>query len=162
MRPDSTLTSSAATAHLRRSLQALPHLPQDEVFKPRRGRVEHFVPAVWIPDGKTESCMRCGRAFGWRRRRHHCRLCGRCVCASCSDKVCVVPLIKPHMCKYTSCLFCFIHPLLHSWHILTSTSYHTDILYSGLDRQECDEIGSGMRSMLRHCLSPHRHLSLFR
>ncbi|KAI0249502.1 hypothetical protein BJV78DRAFT_1129549 [Lactifluus subvellereus] len=83
-RPNSTLSSSASTNHLRRTLQALPHLPEDAKNRPRRGRVEHFVPAVWIPDGRTESCMRCGRLFGWRRRRHHCRLCGRCVCASCS------------------------------------------------------------------------------
>ncbi|KAI9513081.1 hypothetical protein F5148DRAFT_1158583 [Russula earlei] len=83
-RPNSTLSSSASTNHLRRRLQALPHLPEDVQNSPRRGRVEHFVPAVWIPDGRTESCMRCGRSFGWRRRRHHCRLCGRCVCASCS------------------------------------------------------------------------------
>ncbi|KAH9049544.1 hypothetical protein EDB84DRAFT_1453243 [Lactarius hengduanensis] len=82
--PNSTLSSSASTNHLRRTLQALPHLPEDAENLPRRGRVEHFVPAVWIPDGKTESCMRCGRSFNWRRRRHHCRLCGRCVCASCS------------------------------------------------------------------------------
>ncbi|KAI9454923.1 hypothetical protein BJY52DRAFT_1282748 [Lactarius psammicola] len=82
--PNSTLSSSASTNHLRRTLQALPHLPEDAGNRPRRGRVEHFVPAVWIPDGKTESCMRCGRSFNWRRRRHHCRLCGRCVCASCS------------------------------------------------------------------------------
>ncbi|KAI0307666.1 hypothetical protein B0F90DRAFT_1675982 [Multifurca ochricompacta] len=82
--PDSTLSSSASTNHLRRTLQALPHLPDDVRNQLRRGRVEHFVPAVWIPDGKTESCMRCGRPFSWRRRRHHCRLCGRCVCANCS------------------------------------------------------------------------------
>ena len=87
-RPNSTLSSSTSTNHLRRTLQALPHLPEDERSKPRRGKVEHFVPAVWIPDGKTEWCMRCGRPFGWRRRRHHCRLCGRCVCASCSGSVC--------------------------------------------------------------------------
>ena len=86
--PNSTLSSSASTNHLRRTLQALPHLPEDAQNRPRRGRVEHFVPAVWIPDGKTECCMRCGRPFGWRRRRHHCRLCGRCVCASCSGSVC--------------------------------------------------------------------------
>ncbi len=86
--PNSTLSSSASTTHLRRTLQALPHLPGDVRNRPRRGRVEHFVPAVWIPDGRTESCMRCGRSFGWRRRRHHCRLCGRCVCASCSGSVC--------------------------------------------------------------------------
>ncbi|KAJ7498153.1 hypothetical protein B0H11DRAFT_1998910 [Mycena galericulata] len=96
--PDSTLTSSSSTAHLRRSLQALPFPPTDERLTTvregktkgknieRRGRVEHWVPAIWIPDEKTEGCMRCGRPFGWRRRRHHCRLCGRCVCASCSDR----------------------------------------------------------------------------
>jgi FYVE/RhoGEF/PH domain-containing protein 5/6 len=113
MHPNSTLTSSASTTHLRRSLQALPFPPNDERIGTigtssgrgwgkkgskiekgkgkekgeRRGRVEHWVPAIWIPDAKTEGCMRCGRAFGWRRRRHHCRLCGRCVCASCSGKV---------------------------------------------------------------------------
>ncbi|KAI0321277.1 hypothetical protein OF83DRAFT_1161922 [Amylostereum chailletii] len=82
--PNSTLTSSASTAHLRRTLQALPHRPEDDARKPKRGKVEHFVPAIWIPDARTESCMRCGKPFGWRRRRHHCRLCGRCVCSSCS------------------------------------------------------------------------------
>ncbi|KDQ62948.1 hypothetical protein JAAARDRAFT_28919 [Jaapia argillacea MUCL 33604] len=84
MHPHSTLTSSQSNHHLRRALEALPHLPADDHKKPKRGRVQHFVPAIWIPDGKTESCMRCGRTFGWRRRRHHCRLCGRCVCAGCS------------------------------------------------------------------------------
>jgi FYVE/RhoGEF/PH domain-containing protein 5/6 len=100
----STLTSSSSTQHLRRALQALPYPPDDDRHDEpsgkkkrkdnqkdknleRRGRVEHFVPAVWVPDAKAESCMRCGGVFGWRRRRHHCRLCGRCVCASCSGKV---------------------------------------------------------------------------
>ncbi|EIM83574.1 uncharacterized protein STEHIDRAFT_83759 [Stereum hirsutum FP-91666 SS1] len=82
--PNSTLTSSASTTHLRQTLQALPHLPEEGGTKPKRGKVEHFVPAIWIPDGKTENCMRCAKNFGWRRRRHHCRLCGRLVCASCS------------------------------------------------------------------------------
>ncbi|KAI0756183.1 hypothetical protein C8Q80DRAFT_1127112 [Daedaleopsis nitida] len=86
MQLNSTLTSSASTTHLRRTLQALPYAPEDS-SNPKRGKVEHFVPAVWVPDGKTESCMRCGRTFGWRRRRHHCRLCGRCVCGGCSGKV---------------------------------------------------------------------------
>ena len=68
MQLNSTLTSSASTTHLRRTLEALPYAPDDDT-KPKRGKVEHFVPAVWVPDGKTESCMRCGRTFGWRRRR---------------------------------------------------------------------------------------------
>jgi len=116
--PNSTLTSSASTKHVRRALQALPYPPSDDRFATvrasttldvigtrakakfgikdkrkrgisaeRRRKVEHWVPAVWIPDGKTTSCMRCGRMFSWRRRRHHCRLCGLCVCAACSGRV---------------------------------------------------------------------------
>lgn len=86
MQPNSTLTSSSSTNHLRRTLQALPYAPEQDLQHPKRGRVDHFVPAIWIPDGKAQSCMRCGRTFGWRRRRHHCRLCGRCVCGDCSGK----------------------------------------------------------------------------
>ncbi|KAJ1302470.1 hypothetical protein OPQ81_002788 [Rhizoctonia solani] len=139
--PDSTLTRSSSTTHLRRVLQALPYPPGEatirgtrepspirrsilgrrsrlrqrepvvaednedadtensqpgrtaiakqsnsEKQKERRGRVEHYVPPIWVPDREAPVCMRCQAAFGWRRRRHHCRICGRVVCASCSSK----------------------------------------------------------------------------
>ncbi|KAL1748192.1 hypothetical protein HDZ31DRAFT_79887 [Schizophyllum fasciatum] len=112
--PNSTLTSSASTNHLRRTLQALPFAPEDERLgeeqggkrgkrrgekgkraAERRGKVEHWVPAIWIPDEKTEGCMRCGRTFGWRRRRHHCRLCGRCVCSACSERTFFIADVNP-------------------------------------------------------------------
>ena len=149
--PNSTLTSSSSTTHLRRVLQALPYPPgeatvrgarggstnrrtmlrkgrlggrqgivleenedpsaEDEAEssgrsafanntkrKERRGRVEHFVPAIWIPDHESAVCMRCQSAFGWRRRRHHCRLCGRVVCADCSQKVCALAVVSAREC----------------------------------------------------------------
>ena len=126
--PNSTLTSSASTKHVRRALQALPYPPSDDrlaivklstslnnngarakvkfgikdkgksgISAERRRKVEHWVPAIWIPDGKTTSCMRCGKIFGWRRRRHHCRLCGRCVCAACSGRVCFLSAFFNHL-----------------------------------------------------------------
>ncbi|KAG9127458.1 hypothetical protein FRC07_013519 [Ceratobasidium sp. 392] len=94
MHPDSTLTSSSSTTHLRRVLQALPYPPGEATIrgaraqssgrksilrnrrqapvpeesedpetssagetkrKERRGRVEHFVPAIWVPDKESAS-----------------------------------------------------------------------------------------------------------
>jgi len=49
--------------------------------------VESFIAAVWVPDSRTEKCMRCHEPFTVFRRRHHCRLCGLVCCHWCSTKV---------------------------------------------------------------------------
>ncbi|KAF8671178.1 Protein present in Fab1, YOTB, Vac1, and EEA1 [Rhizoctonia solani] len=174
--PDSTLTSSSSTTHLRRVLQALPYPPgeatirgarepgpprrsilggrsrhrqrepvvvednedadtensqpgrtafakqsRSEKQKERRGRVEHYVPPIWVPDREADACMRCQAAFGWRRRRHHCRICGRVVCASCSSKnFFVMDPSKPDASKSRkperACTLCYeaVFPVIHS------------------------------------------------
>jgi hypothetical protein len=38
----------------------------------------------------TNECERCSKKFSTFIRRHHCRLCGYCVCHACSDKKIVV------------------------------------------------------------------------
>ena len=78
-RPNSTLTSSASTNHIRRSLQALPFPPSDDRLATLRA-----------------SSMKCGRTFGWRLQRHHCSLCGRCICASCSGRVSPIHFLLPN------------------------------------------------------------------
>ncbi|KAF9244171.1 hypothetical protein BU15DRAFT_42201 [Melanogaster broomeanus] len=122
--PDSTLSASASGVHLRRALRAFASEGDDNddgqrdeepgdrdeasignqeagsasTRSPRshrrRAQLDNFLPPVWVPDAKTDACMRCGRPGGWRwaggggawRRKHHCRLCGRVVCAACSSK----------------------------------------------------------------------------
>jgi hypothetical protein len=37
----------------------------------------------WVPDEAVACCMGCSTGFGAFTRRHHCRLCGSVVCASC-------------------------------------------------------------------------------
>jgi len=36
---------------------------------------------VWIPDDRVSACQICHMSFGIRRRRHHCRGCGKVVCS---------------------------------------------------------------------------------
>jgi FYVE/RhoGEF/PH domain-containing protein 5/6 len=87
MLSNTTLTSSSSNAHVRAMLRALPYTGE-EPESGKRLKVDHFTPPVWVPDRKAPACMRCHRKFTWLVRRHHCRLCGRCVCAPCSNRVC--------------------------------------------------------------------------
>ena len=38
---------------------------------------------VWEPDAEHSACMHCDKKFSLFRRRHHCRLCGDCLCDAC-------------------------------------------------------------------------------
>lgn len=42
-----------------------------------------IIPPVWIPDLLCPSCSCCRRKFSFFSRRHHCRVCGVCVCSAC-------------------------------------------------------------------------------
>ena len=40
----------------------------------------------WITDEECKYCMACATEFTMRRRRHHCRKCGRVLCGDCCEK----------------------------------------------------------------------------
>ncbi|KAF8449283.1 hypothetical protein L210DRAFT_3640888 [Boletus edulis BED1] len=93
--PDSTLSASTSGVHLRRALRAFASESDDieheqkleEVgggsetaygslqggssssgisrSRPRRAKLDNFLPPVWVPDAKTDACMKCGRPFGF-------------------------------------------------------------------------------------------------
>ena len=39
----------------------------------------------WMPDKMCHECSECGVRFGIFVRKHHCRICGRIFCSSCSS-----------------------------------------------------------------------------
>lgn len=52
----------------------------------------------WQPDSEVTSCPICGTVFSFWYRKHHCRKCGRVVCASCSPHRITIPrqyIIRP-------------------------------------------------------------------
>lgn len=46
----------------------------------------------WTPEDDASHCEICNVDFKFWRRRHHCRLCGRCVCSKCSPSSCARPI----------------------------------------------------------------------
>lgn len=49
-------------------------------------RSNHPAAADWVPDNQSERCLSCDREFSAFYRRHHCRACGKLVCANCSSR----------------------------------------------------------------------------
>eukprot|EP01052_Picozoa_sp_SAG31_P011552 SAG31_NODE_656_length_13120_cov_10.091237_8_plen_514_part_00 len=39
---------------------------------------------IWTPDAALQYCELCRLQFTWANRRHHCRVCGKLVCSTCS------------------------------------------------------------------------------
>ncbi|KAF2678838.1 FYVE-domain-containing protein [Lentithecium fluviatile CBS 122367] len=55
----------------------------------RRG--SEFVLPQWQPDSDVTHCFVCGSQFTFFYRKHHCRKCGRVVCAACSPHRITIP-----------------------------------------------------------------------
>ncbi|KAJ5109648.1 hypothetical protein N7532_002293 [Penicillium argentinense] len=92
------------------------HAGTDELNRTRRDRVslpapgetsqsrtlDEIFPEVnlprWQPDSEVSSCPICGTVFSFWHRKHHCRKCGRVVCASCSPHRITIPrqyIVRP-------------------------------------------------------------------
>ena len=82
----STLNSTATP---RTSERPLPRRPSLENLQNRRSR-EITLPR-WEPDAGVFKCPICGTTFSFWYRKHHCRKCGRVVCANCSPHRITIP-----------------------------------------------------------------------
>lgn len=81
----------------------------------------------WIPDNVTEICMECSKLFNNFRRKHHCRICGKCVCNKCSPHFII---LKNTTVPVRCCTAC------------ESTKLSTAAIYQG----QLFKVGKGVRS----------------
>ncbi|KAI1516528.1 FYVE zinc finger [Pyrenophora tritici-repentis] len=73
-----------------RALPPTPSIPtQANIAAPRRQ--SDIVLPPWQPDSEVTQCPVCKKPFTFLLRRHHCRKCGRVVCASCSPHRITIP-----------------------------------------------------------------------
>lgn len=105
-----------------------------------------LAPPTWEPNnGRTGTalCLICASSFGMLKRKHHCRNCGRLVCASCSEKRWLPNMLPPEFNKNSErslrvCDMCY-----------SATEGFRKALLAG-DSQEAIQIFSGCRI---RCLS---------
>ncbi|XP_018018336.1 zinc finger FYVE domain-containing protein 16 [Hyalella azteca] len=83
---------SASSSPIRHTPGTLVTAVYDDVQSGRRRAREPVSESVnvvgsvapfWVPDDDACACQECGRVFTLVRRRHHCRACGRVLCAAC-------------------------------------------------------------------------------
>jgi len=76
----------------------LPRRPSSDSTRDRGSR--EFVLPRWQPDSEVSKCPICRTQFSFWYRKHHCRKCGRVVCASCSPHRITIPrqfIVHPPM-----------------------------------------------------------------
>ena len=66
------------------------HQTDTEASGEERGRNAYNLPR-WQPDAEVTNCPICGHVFSFWFRKHHCRKCGRVVCANCSPHRITIP-----------------------------------------------------------------------
>ncbi|BDD60381.1 hypothetical protein MPDQ_002368 [Monascus purpureus] len=75
----------------------LPWLQQRQQQQQQGDYMGYMLPR-WQPDSEVTKCPICGAPFSFWYRKHHCRKCGRVVCASCSPHRITIPrqfIVRP-------------------------------------------------------------------
>ena len=83
----STISNNPPTQRI--TEQGLPRRPNLDALQ-NRGSREITLPQ-WEPDTVVSKCPICGTTFSFWYRKHHCRKCGRVVCANCSPHRITIP-----------------------------------------------------------------------
>ena len=91
-RHDSTMHGSLRASAIERALPAVPptRRPSSNVRHGVSKTREIRLPK-WQPDSEVSECPICSRQFTFWFRKHHCRKCGRVVCAGCSPHRITIP-----------------------------------------------------------------------
>eukprot|EP01083_Nonionella_stella_P027140 74672_1 len=60
-----------------------PGVHGNSVSVSERSKMKRFAATLYLPNNFTEQCMKCGKQFGYSRRKNHCHHCGWLICSKC-------------------------------------------------------------------------------
>ena len=80
--------STASSSSMNATYYSPPRIRPGYLMRPR---VDDYVVPRWQPDSEASECPICGKTFAFWYRKHHCRKCGRVVCANCSPHRITIP-----------------------------------------------------------------------
>ena len=87
-----TLHISSRPSSVERALPALPPIRRHSSnMRQSLNRGREIILPKWQPDSEVSECPICSRQFTFWFRKHHCRKCGRVVCANCSPHRITIP-----------------------------------------------------------------------
>ncbi len=91
-RQDQTMHSSSRPSPVERALPALPPTRRHSSnMRESLNSGREIILPKWQPDSEISECPICSRQFTFWFRKHHCRKCGRVVCANCSPHRITIP-----------------------------------------------------------------------
>ncbi|KAL2812160.1 FYVE zinc finger-domain-containing protein [Aspergillus granulosus] len=93
LQPETPLPGSSyeTAIDLSSSSPEAPTLDRRSSLSRRDAQYNDSIRPRWQPDSEVTECPICGAAFSFWYRKHHCRKCGRVVCASCSPHRITIP-----------------------------------------------------------------------
>lgn len=74
-------------------------------------KIEVVPKSHWQPNEEVQACPDCREAFGWLKRKHHCRICGRVLCDTCCQNAMMIDVLDSWS-PSRLCASC--HQLTHS------------------------------------------------
>ncbi|XP_075448359.1 LOW QUALITY PROTEIN: zinc finger FYVE domain-containing protein 16 [Ascaphus truei] len=81
---------------------------KDKVGRPENGATQSCALGLrqptWLPDSEAPNCMNCSIKFTFRKRRHHCRACGKVFCAVCCSQKCKLQYMEK---EARVCVVCY-------------------------------------------------------
>ena len=79
---------AARDDHRRKNDELMRQSGRFSAISPEENDANHSLGKLWQSNSKATKCPVCSRPFGvFTRKLRHCRLCGLCVCTSCSQKM---------------------------------------------------------------------------